>query len=174
MVSYAEHWSTPGGAPVLLTLNAGGSLVGVLVYGARSWPGAPATRAVLFAVGLVASYGLLALLPPPPYMHALMLLTGVFLAPLLTVTFLLVGKLAPPGTMSEAFAWLVTLFASGTSLGSAVVGTALQHTGEHRAAACGVLGTLVTLAILALSRRRLSAAHAERSEAPETALPADA
>ncbi|WP_055586639.1 MFS transporter [Streptacidiphilus griseoplanus] len=174
VVSYAEHRPVPGGAPVLLALNAGGALIGVLVYGARSWSGTPATRAVLFALGLVTGYGLLTLLPPPPYMHALMLLTGVFLAPLLTVMFLLVGKLAPPGTTSEAFAWLVTLFASGTSLGSAAVGTVLQHTDQHRAAACGVLGTLVTLAILALGRRRLSAVHAEASEAPEAALPADA
>ncbi|WP_377268645.1 MFS transporter [Peterkaempfera sp. SMS 1(5)a] len=172
VISYAEHWSTPGGAPALLALNAGGALIGVLIYGTRNWPGTPATRAVLFAAGLVSGYGLLTLVPPPPYMHALMLLTGAFLAPLLTVTFLLVGELAPPGTTSEAFAWEVTLFASGTSLGSAVVGTVLEHTDEHRAAACGVLGTLVTLLILVLSRRRLSVQQPDVNGTPDAA-PAD-
>ena len=50
-------------------------------------------------------------------MIPVMLATGLFLAPLLTVVFLLVGSLAPDGTSTEAFAWIVTLFAAGMSPG---------------------------------------------------------
>jgi hypothetical protein len=157
VVSYAEQRHVPGGAPALLALNALGSLCGVLVYGSRTWTGPPAARGLLFAAGLVAGYGLLVLVPPPTPMVAVMLLTGMFLAPLLTVTFVLVGELAPTGTTTEAFSWVVTLFACGTSLGSAAVGNVLAHTNEHWAASCGVAGTLVTLTILALGRRAFSA-----------------
>ncbi|MQS11300.1 MFS transporter [Streptomyces kaniharaensis] len=157
VVSYAERWDVPGGAPSLLALNAFGSLAGVLVYGSRSWPGTLANRGLLFAAGLVVGYGLLVLVPPPGYMVVLMLLTGAFLAPMLTVTFVLVGELAPPGTTTEAFAWLVTLFAAGTSLGSAAVGNVLAHTNEHWAALCGTAGALVTLTILALGRKGFAA-----------------
>lgn len=37
VVSYAERHSVPGGAPMLLALNAGGALVGALVYGVVRW-----------------------------------------------------------------------------------------------------------------------------------------
>lgn len=167
VVSYAEHSHVPGGAPTLLALNALGALCGVLVYGSRSWPGRPATRGLLFAAGLVVGYGLLVLVPPPAYMVAVMLLTGVFLAPLLTVTFLLVGELAPPGTTAEAFAWLVTLFACGTSLGSAVVGNVLAHSTEHWAASCGAAGAVVTLVVLTLGRRALSAGTPVAAPVPD-------
>ncbi|MGK4580286.1 MFS transporter [Kitasatospora sp. HPMI-4] len=166
VVSYAERWQVPGGAPTLLALNALGSLGGVLVYGSRTWPGTLAQRGLLFATGLVVGYGLLVLVPSPVYMVALMLLTGMFLAPLLTVVFVLVGGLAPPGTSTEAFAWVVTLFACGSSLGSAAVGAVLAHADEHWAASCGAAGALATLVILALGHRGFS----ERTPAAGAAL----
>ncbi|MDH6111729.1 MFS family permease [Kitasatospora sp. MAP12-15] len=169
VISYAERWHVPGGAPTLLALNALGSLCGVLVYGSRSWPGTLATRGLLFACGLVVGYGLLVLVPSPAFMAVIMLLTGMFLAPLLTVTFVLVGELAPPGTTAEAFAWLVTLFACGSSLGAAAVGNVLAHTNEHWAASCGTAGVLVTLAILALGHRGLTARTPVAAAARDTA-----
>ena len=62
-------------------------------------------------------------------MIVLMLVTGCFLAPALTVTFVLVGDLAPAGTVTEAFAWLITLFTTGAAVGSAVTGVVLDHAG---------------------------------------------
>lgn len=155
-VFYAEHHHVPGGAPVLLTLNAVGSLSGVLVYGSRRWSIPLPRRAVLFAGGLTVAYTLLILLPSPPLMMPLMLCTGLFLAPLLTVSFVLVGDLAPAGTTTEAFAWLVTLFSLGTSVGSTVVGSVLERSGAHWAAACGSVGAVVCLLILLVGRSRLA------------------
>jgi MFS family permease len=148
VVSYAERHSVPGGAPMLLALNAGGALVGALTYGVVRWRNPTRQRAAISAGGLVVGYGSLAIVPSPPYMAGLMVLTGVFLAPLLTATFVLIGELAPRGTTTEAFAWLVTLFACGSSAGSAIVGVVLDGAGLHWAAACSVLGAggcLVTL-----------------------------
>ncbi|MDQ1044068.1 MFS transporter [Streptomyces sp. V4I2] len=156
VVAYAEEHRVPGGAPALLALNAFGALVGGLAYGAvRRWSVPPARRALLLTLCLSPGYALLCLLPGPPSMSGLMVLTGLFLAPVLTVTFVLVGELAPAGTVTEAFAWLVTLMTSGMALGSAVVGLVLEHGGPSWAAACGVLGLTVSVLVLTAGQSRL-------------------
>ena len=156
VVAYAEEHRLPGGAPTLLALNAFGALVGGLAYGAvRHWSVPPARRALLLTLCLTPGYALLCLLPGPPSMAGLMVMTGLFLAPVLTVSFVLVGELAPAGTVTEAFAWLVTLMTSGMALGSAVAGLVLEHGGPRWASACGVLGLTVSVLMLLAGQSRL-------------------
>ncbi|MFD0663836.1 MFS transporter [Thermocatellispora tengchongensis] len=155
VVSYAERNPVPGGAGALLALNAGGALVGALVYGGVRWQAPPRRRAVLLAAGLATAYWLLCLPVPPVAMAALMAVTGLFLAPLLAVAFLLVDGLAPPGTTTEAFAWLVTLFAVGMALGTAIGGVLLQHSGQTAAAAAGAAGATGCALVLLAARRGL-------------------
>jgi MFS family permease len=155
VVSYAEGHRLPGGAATLLTLNATGALLGVLSYGALRLRAPLPRRALTCAAGLTAAYALLALVPAPPLMAVLLVFTGVFLAPLLTITFGLIGELAPPGTTTEAFAWLITLFVLGSSLGSAVVGIVLEHANQHWAAAGGAFGAGAGLLVLAAAFRLL-------------------
>ncbi|QLE74890.1 MFS transporter [Streptomyces rectiverticillatus] len=171
VVHYAEDHRLPGGAPTLLALNALGALIGGLAYGAvRHWRVAPPRRTLLLMLGLTAGYGLLCLLPAPPLMAGLMILTGLFLAPVLTVVFVLVGELAPAGTVTEAFAWLVTLMTAGVALGSAVVGTVLETAGPTWAASCGVAGLAVgALVILAGQAHLVPAVQEEAEEAPARA-----
>ncbi|MGK5734147.1 MFS transporter [Streptomyces sp. URMC 124] len=172
VVHYAEDHRLPGGAPTLLALNALGALIGGLAYGAvHHWRVAPPRRTLLLMLGLTAGYGLLCLLPAPPLMAGLMILTGLFLAPVLTVVFVLVGELAPAGTVTEAFAWLVTLMTAGVALGSAVVGTVLETAGPTWAASCGVAGLAVgALVILAGQAHLVPAAREEAEEAPARAV----
>jgi MFS family permease len=165
VVSYSERNPLPGGAPILLTLGSAASLVGVLGYTAVRWTIQPRTRVLLFACGLVAGYGLLPTVPAPPLMAALMLLTGFFFAPLLTVTFGLIGDLAPRGTVTEAFAWLVTLFAAGSSAGAAVVGPVLDGGNLHWAAACASAGAAACL-LLVIAGYRLMLPTADGPAAP--------
>ncbi|GGX65675.1 MFS transporter [Streptomyces hiroshimensis] len=172
VVSYAEEHRLPGGAPALLALNALGALTGGLAYGAvRHWRVAPPRRTLLLMLGLTAGYGLLCLLPAPPLMACLMIFTGLFLAPVLTVVFVLVGELAPAGTVTEAFAWLVTLMTAGVALGSAVAGTVLETAGPTWAASSGVAGLAVgALVILAGQAHLVPAAREETEEAPARAV----
>jgi MFS family permease len=168
VVSYAEQHHVPGGAPTLLALNSAGALFGGLVYGAVRWSSSPARRTLLLTVCLAGGYALLCLVPSPPYMAVLMVATGLFLAPVLTATFVLVGELAPAGTVTEAFAWLVTLMTTGVALGSTVVGAVLEHGGQSWAASCGVLGVTVSVLIMFLGRRHLSARTIEHADRPES------
>jgi MFS family permease len=152
-VGYTERTPIPGGAPMLLALNATGALVGAVAYGAVRWSIQPRTRILLFAGGLFVSYSLLATVPGPPLMMVLVALTGLFLAPLLTASFGLIAELAPRGTTTEAFAWLVTLFTAGASVGAAAVGSILDTGNLHLAAANAGLGAAGCLLLVAAGYR---------------------
>ncbi|MET7336080.1 MFS transporter [Nonomuraea sp. NPDC005650] len=165
VVFYAEHHDVVGGAPTLLALNALGALIGGLGYGAVRWTSSPPRRTLLLTVGLAAAYALLCLVPSPPYMAAIMILTGLFLAPVLTAAFVLVGKLAPVGTVTEAFAWLVTLMTAGTALGSSAAGVILEHATESQAASVGVLSIAVGAVVLAAGQRSLTVRDADTARA---------
>ncbi|ATL66202.1 MFS transporter [Nocardia terpenica] len=154
-VSYAEQHRVPGGAPMLLAVFSLASLAGVLGYGAIRWTIQPRTRLLVSVGGLLIGWLLLTLVPSPVPMFAVLLLTGMFLAPTLASVWLLIGMLAPAGTTTEAFAWLVTLFAAGNSMGAALVGVVLTHASMHWAAACGVFGVTGCLLLLGLGYRRL-------------------
>ncbi|MER5637526.1 MFS transporter [Kitasatospora sp. NPDC002227] len=128
-IAYAEQHSgaLPGGAGTLLALAALGGLVGALAYGAVKWRSTTATRTWALALAMAAGYLPLLLLPGPWAMAGLALLSGIGLAPLLAAAFVLVAELAPRGTVTEAFAWLVTLFATGNAAGYAVSGSLVAH-----------------------------------------------
>ncbi|MGV9595239.1 MFS transporter [Streptosporangium sandarakinum] len=170
VVSYAEEHRVFGGAPALLALNALGAMIGALLYGTMRPAARPARRVPPLAAGLAGGYALLCLLPAPPLMACLMIVTGLFLAPLLTVTFALIGELAPRGTVTEAFAWLVTLITSGTALGSAAAGFVLEHASAPWAAACGAAGAAAGALLLFAGRRLLATGRdaATAGDVPET------
>ncbi|MDH6134221.1 MFS family permease [Kitasatospora sp. MAA4] len=158
-VAYAEKHRLPGGAGTLLALSALGALVGALTYGAvgtHGWKSAAPNKAGQLAAGMAGSYWLVALVPGPAGSCLLALLTGVFFAPLLTVSFGLVGELAPEGAVTEAFAWLVTFIGVGIALGAAVGGVVLSHGTLRTAAACGALGASLGAATLLAARARLA------------------
>ncbi|MCO7237721.1 MULTISPECIES: MFS transporter [unclassified Aeromicrobium] len=123
-VSYAEDTRSPGGAGLLLAVNAVGALAGALIYGSLRWTMPHPRRLVVCCVGMCATYLTLVTIPSPPGMFAAMFATGVFLAPLLAVSFSMVGRLCDPVHVTEAFAWLVTLFTMGNAVGSPLAGLA--------------------------------------------------
>ena len=51
-------------------------------------------------------------------------------------------------TSTEAFAWIVTLFAVGLSAGAAVVGVVIERAGPQPASFCGALAAAAGLVIL--------------------------
>ncbi|GLW11694.1 MFS transporter [Microtetraspora sp. NBRC 13810] len=159
-VAYADSHHVPGGAGTLLALSATGALAGALcygTYGVRHWRAAPELKATLLASGMAASYWLVALVPGPIGMAVVAVLTGVFFAPLLSVSFGMVGDLAPEGTVTEAFSWLVTLVGAGIAGGSAAGGSLLLHGGPAVAAVAGACGVTAGAALLLAGRRMLTA-----------------
>ncbi|WP_327679970.1 MFS transporter [Kitasatospora sp. NBC_00458] len=154
-IAYAEAHGAdglPGGAGTLLALAALGGLLGALAYGAVKWRSTTATRTWLMALGMAVSYLPLLLVPGPAAMAGLAFLSGIALAPLLAAAFVLVAELAPVGTVTEAFAWLVTLFATGNSLGYAVSGHLAE--GSLRSVALCAAGGIGLGGLLLFGARR--------------------
>ena len=152
-VAYAQaHPGIPGGAGALLALAALAGLLGALAYGAIRWSAPTATRTWALAGGMALCYLPLLLVPGPGAMGAAAFVSGLGLAPLLAAAFVLIAELAPAGTSTEAFAWLVTLFATGNALGSAVSGAVVSD--SLRGAAAIAVGGITAGALLLLAARR--------------------
>ncbi|HET6534199.1 MAG TPA: hypothetical protein VFH03_26760, partial [Actinoplanes sp.] len=80
-----------------------------------------------------------------------MALAGSMIAPILASAYAMVDEAAPAGTVTEAFAWLATATAIGSSIGAAAGGALVDATGPAAAfvlagvagvAAAGVATTL--------------------------------
>jgi MFS family permease len=129
MTAFASHHGSRAAAGALLALWAVGSALGGLAYGARDHALAPNARWVrLAAIYPLCSVPLL-LAPSIAVMVPLAVIAGLCLAPLLAAINQLIGDVAPPGAVTEAFAWPITAIALGASSGSAAAGAIAQAWG---------------------------------------------
>jgi predicted MFS family arabinose efflux permease len=139
----------------LLAAQAAGSMAGGLAYGAVSWRGTAHRRLAPLLALLCAGYLPLPLTPGPAGMLALAFLAGVMLAPALACAFVVLDAEAPSGTVTEAFAWLVTAILLGASAGSGIAGALISASGLEAGLATSAAAALAaTAAALPLARRR--------------------
>lgn len=125
-------------AGVLLAIWSLASGVGGLVFGAR-----PPRRELIdtyLAVTLIFPIvcAPLILASSPVAMGLLVLAAGAPIAPLIATRNQLIADVAPPGTGTEAFSWLMTSLIAGISLGTAVAGGVIEGSGWEQAVAVGV------------------------------------
>jgi predicted MFS family arabinose efflux permease len=165
----AIHAGSRASAGVLLALFSVGSMLGGLLYGARSWRQAVAARYVIVLLGLelamaplVAAHSLLVAIP-------LSALAGLGVAPMLSCQFSLMSALAPAHATTEAFSWHRAATVGGIAAGSALGGALVDVAGVGTAFALGCTGAALA-ALLALLGQRLldpsSAVAARRSASP--------
>ncbi|WP_067483506.1 MFS transporter [Actinomadura hibisca] len=155
VVAYAERLDNEAASGLLLAAMSGGALVGGLVYGARPWSGAEHRRLPWLLVALAAGYLPLMWAPGLPIMLVLAFVSGIFLAPVLACSFSLVDHLAPVGTVTEAFAWIVAAVGAGGSLGSFVSGVGQDVAGVPGAFAGAGAGGVLALLVCLLGARTL-------------------
>jgi hypothetical protein len=86
----------------------------------------------------------------------LMALSGLALAPAISLVYLLLDSLAPTGTAAEATGWVLTAIVGGAAVGNAVAGVAVAESSPHAGLAVAFAGGLVTLGSSWLGRRRLA------------------
>jgi MFS family permease len=141
-----------------LALLSAGSLVGGLVYGARSWPGAPTRRLPLLMLGLAAGFAALAAAGSPALLGVLLVGCGLLLAPTTVVTSTLLDTAAPPGTVTEAFAVMVMGIVAGTAVGNAAGGAIVEGASYEAGALCAAAVALLGAAAAVARRRTLAPA----------------
>jgi predicted MFS family arabinose efflux permease len=156
-VAYGEAHGGGATASYVLAANGLGALAGGVGYGARTWPGPPERRLRLLSGALAVCYLPLPLTPAEPWMLLLAALAGFFLAPAIACGFLVVDRHAPPGTVTEAFSWVVTAVGVGGALGTAAAGAAAQHGGVAGAFGVCAAGMAVSTAVLLGTFRFLAA-----------------
>ncbi|MDQ3572276.1 MAG: MFS transporter [Actinomycetota bacterium] len=150
--AFSEEVGHAALAGVLLALWSLASGIGGLVFGARA-----IRRELLHTYIAISILFPLACLPmiaasSPATMCLLVLLAGAPIAPLIATRNELIASVAPPGTGTEAFTWLVTSLVAGLSVGTAVGGAVIEAEGWPAAVALGV-GVAMAGALVGYARR---------------------
>jgi MFS family permease len=153
VVAGAEQLGSRTLAGPLLALWAVGSLVGGLAFGSRASARGPEQRMVGLLALVVAGIALLAVATGLVQLAAGMVVAGLGIAPAIACLYLLIDRLAPAGTVTEAFTWVTTGFATGFAGGNALGGTLVHRVGIDRSFLVAA-GGAAAAALLARVRRR--------------------
>jgi MFS family permease len=147
----------------LFAAIAGGSTVGGLAFGARTWRfderRAVALLLAVFAL-LLAAMAVLMSLPSTPFWLVLVLLvvTGATIAPTLIMQQSLLDQLSPAHRLNEAQAFLSASNTTGAAVGTAAAGLLIDYRGLGWSFAGAALCTAAAGVIAASSQRRWRAA----------------
>jgi Major Facilitator Superfamily len=146
IAAFTARNGAPGAAGVLLATWTSGSLVGGLFAGGRRWAAPVERRYVGLLLLLAGAFALLLLPETNLQMGALIVFAGLPIAPWLSCTYLLVDRVTPVGTVTEAFTWVLTGFLSGQSVGASLAGMLIDASSPRMA----LLAATVSLALAAV------------------------
>jgi MFS family permease len=151
--AFAEREASRGDSGWLFAVWAVGSLAGGLWYGARRWRTGPAVRFLVVSAALAVCMAPLPLAGSMAVFAALLVVAGLALAPSTAAGYSLIGELAPPGAMTEAYAWQIVAYVAGASLGTWLAGALVDAVSVEAALACAPAFAAAGL-LIALSGRR--------------------
>ena len=164
-VATADLWGHKGAAGAILALNAAGSMLSGLVWGALRLS-VPLSRQLLL-LALVVPLTVVAF----PFVGSLVVLglvgfaAGFVVSPTLITTFRLVEELAPHGRLTEALALATTGIVLGVSLAAALSGRLVDAIGVPQAYVVATVSGVLT-AVTALVGAPTLRAGTARSPAP--------
>jgi MFS family permease len=139
----------------LVAIQAAGSVLGGLWFGARKWRRSAEDRLPMAALVFALSLAPLVAVPSLGVAFPLMALSGIGLAPTISVIYLLLDSHAPSGTAVEATGWVLMAIVTGAALGNGLAGVAVSEISAHAGLAIGLAGGIVTLLSTALGRQSL-------------------
>lgn len=146
--AYAEGAAGRQFAGWLIAANGLGALIGGVAYTAVPAAVDPSRRLLVASALLAAGYLPLIDRPAPVAMVALCVLSGLSLPAVLACGFGMVDRLAPAGTVTEAFTWVVTAFGVGNAAGSALGGLLVDRHGAGAAFLAGVATAVLAAAVV--------------------------
>ncbi|MFK0117131.1 MFS transporter [Streptomyces sp. NPDC090994] len=166
-IAFADARGHRAAAGAVLALQAGGSCVAGLLFGALKPAGPAASRlawcvaamTALMALPLLAAAGTGSL----PLLAGALLLAGMATAPTMVTTMTLVQQRTPEGRLNEGMTLAVTGLLGGIACGSAAGGWTVEHVSPT--AGYGIPVTAAAVALL------LALAAAARSRTPRPSAP---
>jgi MFS family permease len=167
VVAGAEQLGSRTLAGPLLALWAVGSMAGGLAFGSRASERGPERRMIGLLALVVAGIALLAVAAGLVQLAAGMVLAGLGIAPAIACLYLLVDRLAPTGTVTEAFTWVTTAFATGFAAGNALGGSLVHRVGTQGSFLAAAGGVAAAALLARLRRGALAPGPAGMRPAPE-------
>jgi MFS family permease len=151
--AFSEAEASRAWAGVLLAVWSLGSAAGGLWYGAHAEGlrlGPTYARLVAF---VPLTFLPLAATPSIVVMPVLCLIAGVAIAPVLAAGNQLAGEVAPPGAVTETYAWPITALVAGIAAGNAAAGGLVEAADWRVAFLAGAVVAMIG-GVLVLARRR--------------------
>ena len=174
VVAFAKEAGVLPFAGVFITMWSFGSLLAGVVTGGIAWRSTPATRFRLGATALALSLMPLPFVASPLPVGALLLVSGMAIAPTLIASVAVIESSVPQSRLTEALNWTTTGMAVGLAAGAAAIGHLIDLYGARGGffgvAAAGLL-LLASSALVRSRRPALSPAMPDRPAADPARAP---
>lgn len=123
----ARAAEVPALAGVLLGTMAVGTVLAGLLAGLKSWRRPPLQRLAILQPVLALALAACAFVHPLGPLAAALTFPGAVLGILFLTAYVAINELAPHGSATRAFAWLITANNAGFALGAALAGALADH-----------------------------------------------
>jgi hypothetical protein len=150
--AFSEDVATRPWSGALIAVWSLASALGGLWYGARRVSGPLGDTFVRYSLLLPLGFLPLAAAPSLPVMLVLCVPAGLAIGPLLAAGNQLIGDVAPPGALTEAYTWPITAVIVGMAAGNAAAGGLVEGPGWQVAFLVSVVGAAGG-ALVAMTRR---------------------
>lgn len=162
----------PGLAGLMLSVWSASSVLFGIGYGLRPWPRDMRLRLPVLLALFGVLVGLLALpvLLAPESMLVLagaMVVAGALITPQATAHSSAIELVAPRGTATEAFGWVITAVTLGLAAGHSTSGLLVEHIGPPASFAASALVGCALAAVVFARRATLRAARSELALGPQ-------
>ncbi|MGH3860414.1 MFS transporter [Actinokineospora sp.] len=123
----ATNAGNPPAGGFLLGLWSISSVIFGVLYGIRPWPRAMSLRLPVLLGGFAVLVAFLAIPTTLVWLGAALLVAGMLVTPQATAHSAALELVAPKGTVTEAFGWVITAVTLGLALGQSVSGYLVEH-----------------------------------------------
>ncbi|MEU3213032.1 MFS transporter [Nocardiopsis alba] len=156
-VAFAEARGVPGATGIVLSCYALGSAVSGLVFGGLRIPWRPRTQLTVAVTGTALTAPLLLTADGIVTLSLVVLVSGVFFAPMMILVMTLIEGIVAPERLTEGMTWALTGLTVGTALGTFAAGRAVEAGGTdgglHVAIVAGAAALVVVLVANRLPER---------------------
>ena len=128
-----EQGGRASSAGVLLAVWSAGSIVGGLVYGGLSLRTPHRSQLPVLVTALAVGTALPLLADGTTALGVALFVFGLTIAPFSACNSVLLGRAAPAGTVTEAFAWNTSMIFGGAALANGVSGVLVERSGSTAA-----------------------------------------
>jgi MFS family permease len=155
--AFASRADEPAVGGLMLSLWSVSSVIFGVLYGTRPWPKQMHLRLPVLLTGFSVLVLLLALATNLIWLGVALLVVGTLITPQATTHSTTIEQVAPAGTATEAFGWVITAVTLGLAIGQSVSGQIVDSAGPQLSFVFAAVGGLIVSALMWLFRDTMRA-----------------